>query len=56
VRQSRNPIGLTRKGAKGAKYKQDCKFKTRNPKFETISHGQKWEIPNKPVSDFVIGI
>ena len=34
---------LSRKGAKAAKYKQNCKFETRNPKFETISNGQKSE-------------
>ena len=31
----------SRKDAKVAKYKQDCKFEARNPKFETISNGQK---------------
>jgi len=33
----------SRKDAKHAKYKQDYKFETRNPKFETISNGQKLE-------------
>ncbi len=33
----------SRKDAKGAKHKQDYKFETRNPKFETLSNGQKSE-------------
>jgi len=33
-----------------------CEFETRNPKFETISNAKNQKVPNKPVSDFVIGI
>jgi hypothetical protein len=29
-----------------AKYKQICKFETRNPKFETISNSQKHKVQN----------
>ena len=31
----------------GAKYKQNCKFETRNPKFETISNDQKDKVSNE---------
>jgi hypothetical protein len=44
-----------RKGAKAAKYKEDDKFETRNPKFETISNGQKSQGPKQARSDFAIG-
>jgi hypothetical protein len=47
---------LSRKGAKATKYKQNCKFETRNPKFETISNRQKSENSKPARSDFVIGI
>jgi hypothetical protein len=59
----------SRKDAKHAKYKQDYKFETRNPKFETISNGQKsegskrvrfgfrnWDLSLRFVSDFDIRI
>jgi hypothetical protein len=42
----------SRKDAKGAKRKQDYKFETRNPKFETISNGQKSENSQQTCSDF----
>jgi len=34
----------SRKDAKHAKYKQNYKFETRNPKFETISNEKKDKI------------
>ena len=42
------------KTAKDAKLKQNYKFETRNPKQFSMITNHK--VPNKPVSDFVIGI
>jgi len=50
--RARRPPAGTR--VKHATYKTNYKFETRNPKqFQIVKHEK---IPNKPVSDFVIGI